>query len=78
MLGALLAQFPISFKNTNANRDYLDTRDREVQAVSAGGRGAAQQLDQRRHAALLRREGRRLLQHRPAEAGQCHHARAST
>jgi len=24
MLGALLAQFPISFKNTNANRDYLD------------------------------------------------------
>jgi len=25
MLGALLAQFPISFKNTNANRDYLDT-----------------------------------------------------
>ena len=25
MLGALLVQFPISFKNTNANRDYLDT-----------------------------------------------------
>jgi len=25
MLGAVLAQFPISFKNTNANRDYLDT-----------------------------------------------------
>src|SRR5579864_4468763 len=25
MLGALLAQFPISFKNTNANRDYLET-----------------------------------------------------
>lgn len=25
MLGALLAQFPISFKNTNPNRDYLDT-----------------------------------------------------
>jgi uncharacterized protein YecE (DUF72 family) len=24
MLGAVLAQFPISFKNTNANRDYLD------------------------------------------------------
>jgi len=24
-LGALLAQFPISFKNTNANRDYLET-----------------------------------------------------
>ena len=24
MLGALLAQFPISFKNTNANRDYLE------------------------------------------------------
>jgi len=24
MLGALLAQFPISFKNTNQNRDYLD------------------------------------------------------
>src|SRR5580692_4191343 len=24
MLGALLAQFPISFKNTNSNRDYLD------------------------------------------------------
>lgn len=25
MLGALLAQFPISFKNTNENRDYLET-----------------------------------------------------
>ena len=25
MLGALLVQFPISFKNTNANRDYLDS-----------------------------------------------------
>jgi len=25
MLGAVLAQFPISFKNTNANRDYLET-----------------------------------------------------
>ncbi len=25
MLGALLAQFPISFKNTNENRDYLDS-----------------------------------------------------
>ncbi len=25
MLGAVLAQFPISFKNTNANRDYLGT-----------------------------------------------------
>jgi uncharacterized protein YecE (DUF72 family) len=25
MLGAVLAQFPISFKNTNANRDYLDS-----------------------------------------------------
>jgi len=25
MLGALLAQFPISFKNTNANRHYLET-----------------------------------------------------
>jgi len=25
MLGALLVQFPISFKNTNQNRDYLDT-----------------------------------------------------
>lgn len=25
MLGALLAQFPISFKNTYANREYLDT-----------------------------------------------------
>ena len=24
MLGAVLAQFPISFKNTDANRDYLD------------------------------------------------------
>ena len=24
MLGAVLAQFPVSFKNTNANRDYLD------------------------------------------------------
>ena len=24
MLGAVLAQFPISFKNTNSNRDYLD------------------------------------------------------
>ena len=24
MLGAVLAQFPISFKNTNANREYLD------------------------------------------------------
>jgi uncharacterized protein YecE (DUF72 family) len=24
MLGAVLAQFPISFKNTNPNRDYLD------------------------------------------------------
>ena len=24
MLGAVLVQFPISFKNTNANRDYLD------------------------------------------------------
>ena len=24
MLGAVLAQFPISFKNTNQNRDYLD------------------------------------------------------
>ena len=24
MLGALLVQFPISFKNTNPNRDYLD------------------------------------------------------
>ena len=24
MLGAVLAQFPISFKNTNANRDYLN------------------------------------------------------
>jgi len=24
-LGALLAQFPISFKNTNANRDYLES-----------------------------------------------------
>ena len=25
MLGAVLAQFPISFKNTNPNRDYLET-----------------------------------------------------
>ncbi len=25
MLGALLIQFPISFKNTNGNRDYLDS-----------------------------------------------------
>ena len=25
MLGAVLVQFPISFKNTNHNRDYLDT-----------------------------------------------------
>ena len=25
MLGAVLAQFPISFKNTNANRDYLES-----------------------------------------------------
>jgi uncharacterized protein YecE (DUF72 family) len=25
MLGAVLAQFPISFKNTNENRDYLET-----------------------------------------------------
>ncbi len=25
MLGALLAQFPISFKNTDANRDYLES-----------------------------------------------------
>jgi uncharacterized protein YecE (DUF72 family) len=25
MLGAVLAQFPISFKNTNANRNYLDS-----------------------------------------------------
>ncbi len=25
MLGAVLAQFPISFKNTNAKRDYLET-----------------------------------------------------
>lgn len=25
MLGALLAQFPVSFKNTNENRDYLET-----------------------------------------------------
>jgi uncharacterized protein YecE (DUF72 family) len=25
MLGAVLAQFPISFKNTDRNRDYLDT-----------------------------------------------------
>src|SRR6516162_7655182 len=25
MLGALLVQFPISFKNANANRDYLET-----------------------------------------------------
>ena len=25
MLGALLAQFPISFKNTNVNRDYLES-----------------------------------------------------
>ena len=25
MLGALLVQFPISFKNTSQNRDYLDS-----------------------------------------------------
>ena len=63
MLGAVLAQFPISFKNTYANRDYLDTVIEKFQGVPAGGGGAAQQLDQRRHAALLRQEECRLLQH---------------
>ena len=46
MLGAVLAQFPISFKNTYANREYLDSVIEKFKAFPLVSRGSPQQLDQ--------------------------------
>ena len=45
VLGALLIQFPVSFKNTSLNREYLDRLAAPVHRVSARGRSAALQLE---------------------------------
>ena len=67
-LGALLIQFPVSFKNTRLNREYLDRLLRQfieyprVVEVRDSSWNNAETL------ASVRAAERRLLQHRPAGA----------
>src|SRR5271165_6292545 len=70
MLGAVLVQFPISFKNTNYNRDYLDALMDKFRQYPLVIEVRHNSLDQRGDFALLRAEGRGLLQYRSAAPGE--------
>ena len=70
MLGALLVQFPISFKNTNQNRDHLDLVIEKFKQYPLVVEVRHNSWTNEGTPALLRGEGRRLLQHRSAAPGQ--------
>ena len=70
MLGAVLLQFPISFKNTNQNRDYLDGLLEKFRQYPLVIEVRHNSWTNEGTLALFRAEGCRLLQHRSAAAGK--------
>ena len=70
MLGALLVQFPISFKNTNPNRDYLDSVIEKFKQYPLVVEVRHNSWTNEATLRYFAEKGRRLLQHRPAKAGR--------
>ena len=62
-LGALLIQFPVSFKNTALNREYLESSAAPVHRISSRSRNTAFELGQSGDSQLLCTDACGLLQH---------------